>query len=452
MKSIENISIFILQKLGINKAIYFSIGAQIVGVVRSVISIILVTKYLTATEQGYYYTFTSILAIQIFFELGFSVIITQYAAHEKASLNWVNNTLKGNEINLSRLNSLLRLTVKWFSVMSIILFVTLLLGGYIFFYYYAPQSVKIDWELPWVTLSFMTALSLLITPIIAFYEGLGKVENTAKLRFYVVLVNTIALTISLYCDAKLYAYTITNIVGFIINIIWLTSPNIRSTITSVWFYPIQKYIISWRKEIFPYQWKIALSWMSGFFLFQLFNPILFSTVGAEAAGQMGITQATLTGIFGLANSWFSTKIPLFSGLIAQKKYNLLDEIFNKTILQALFVMLVAIISLFIIVSILNYYEISIVNRFINVAPFVILSISSVLLFINNALATYLRCHKQEPFLVSSLVCGIVNVILMFILSKNYGVIGMTIGYLIVMIIGVIWGYYIFINKKRIWHE
>ncbi|MFK2504393.1 hypothetical protein ACIXPB_19920, partial [Bacteroides fragilis] len=89
--------------------------------------------------------------------------------------------------------------------------------------------------------------------------------------------------------------------------------------------------MDYKTEIFPYQWKIALSWISGYFIFQLFNPVLFATEGAVIAGQMGMTLAALNGIQSLSLSWMTTKIPLYSGLIAQKQYRQLDIIFNRTL-------------------------------------------------------------------------------------------------------------------------
>src|SRR5208283_6098922 len=86
--------------------------------------------------------------------------------------------------------------------------------------------------------------------------------------------------------------------------------------------------VSYKREIFPYQWKIAISWISGYFIFQLFNPILFATEGAVMAGKMGMTLVVLNGIFSLSFSWMSTKVPLYSNLIAQKKYRDLDHIFD----------------------------------------------------------------------------------------------------------------------------
>lgn len=443
---------YLKEKLGVDKAISFTLGTQIVSLIRSLLSIVLVTKYLTANEQGFYYTFMSILAIQIFFELGFSNIITQYAAHECAHLKWENGVLNGDNMYLSRLNSLLNLTLKWFSVMSIILLLVLVFSGFIFFSYFGKNYDSVNWQMPWIVMAITTAINLFISPFISFYEGLGKVEKIAKIRLYVLIASTIGFFLALILDAKLYAYAVNNIIALGVNVIWLFTPSVKRVLLNIWDFPIKAHTISWRNEIFPYQWKIALSWISGYFIFQLFNPILFSTVGAKAAGQMGMSQAALNGIFGISNSWLSTKVPLFSGFIARREYDRLDNIFNTTLKQALVVLVVCILTLFIGLYVLKFYGWNIVSRFLDLEAFLILTAGSIILFITNALSTYLRCHKEEPFLLISICSGILNVILMYISSKYFGIIGMVISYNLVMIIGLIWGYYIFTNKKKIWHK
>jgi len=35
------------------------------------------------------------------------------------------------------------------------------------------------------------------------------------------------------------------------------------------------YEVDYKNEIFPLQWRIGLSWISGYFIFQLINPLLF---------------------------------------------------------------------------------------------------------------------------------------------------------------------------------
>lgn len=99
-----------------------------------------------------------------------------------------------------------------------------------------------------------------------------------------------------------------------------------------------------------------MSWISGYFIFQLFNPVLFATEGAVIAGQMGMTLAALNGIQSLSLSWMTTKIPLYSGLIAQKQYRQLDIIFNRTLRQSVFINGVALFSMFIMIYFIRYYH------------------------------------------------------------------------------------------------
>lgn len=70
----------------------------------------------------------------------------------------------------------------------------------------------------------------------------------------------------------------------------------------------------------------------------------------------------------------------------------------------------------------------------------------------TAWATYLRCHKQEPFLANSVVAGVLCLLSTFFLGKNFGLYGVTIGYCSVRILLFPWAYRIYILKRREWHN
>lgn len=122
-----------LKKIGIDRAIAYTVFARVIQAGGGAISIIFIAKYLTKVEQGYCFTFGSILAIQICFELGLSAIITQFVAHEAAHLHWNSNVeLTGSVESSSRLASLLHFCIKWYLIISLLLIFTLLLSGYFF--------------------------------------------------------------------------------------------------------------------------------------------------------------------------------------------------------------------------------------------------------------------------------------------------------------------------------
>lgn len=214
--------------------------------------------------------------------------------------------------------------------------------------------------------------------------------------------------------------------------------------------------IDYKKEIFPYQWRIALSWISGYFIFQLFNPILFASEGSVVAGQMGMTLQVLNGIQALSMSWISTKVPVFSFLIAQRKYGELDSLFNRTLKQSIIVNGLGLFVFLLIVFVIRSNHIIIGgmylgDRFLAYLPMIWMMIP---LFVNqfvNAWATYLRCHKREPFLYNSIVAAILCCLSTILFGKYYGVIGVTSGYCIITVLMSFWGYWIFKIKKYEWH-
>ena len=215
--------------------------------------------------------------------------------------------------------------------------------------------------------------------------------------------------------------------------------------------------VSYIKEIFPFQWKIALSWISGYFIFQLFNPVLFATDGAVVAGQMGMTLAALTGIQALSYSWTSTKVPTYSGMIAMKRYSELDQLFGRTLRQSVFINACCLALFFAVVFSIRQFHITVFDlylgdRFLPALPLLLMMIPE---FINqyiSAWGTYLRCHKQEPYLINSVVTGILCCLSTVGLGHLFGVMGITSGYCLITVAITPWAYHIYTSKKKQWHN
>jgi len=73
--------------LGLDRAVGFTVLARFWGSAAGLVTVLLIARFLTPAEQGYYYTFGSPVAIQMIFELGFSFVILQMASHERARLS-----------------------------------------------------------------------------------------------------------------------------------------------------------------------------------------------------------------------------------------------------------------------------------------------------------------------------------------------------------------------------
>jgi O-antigen/teichoic acid export membrane protein len=443
--------------IGIDGAIAFTLLSRIIQAGGGIVSLFFIAKCLTTVEQGYYYTFGSILAIQVFFELGLEAIIAQFVAHENAKLVWNDKvSFGGSEEAASRLSSLLRFTVKWFGVIAVLLFGGLLISGYFFFGKFGKIDAIVEWQIPWLIMAFTTSLSLMLSPILSFFEGLGMIKDVAKIRFFQQIVQFSILYTLFSLGFKLYSSPIAAIAAFSILPIWIILSSKIKLLTFIW-HKLGEWKVNYRLEIFPYQWKIALSWISGYFIFQLFNPVLFATEGPVVAGQMGMTLTVLNSIFALSFSWISTKVPIFSGLIAQKEYAKLDHLFKKTLIQSSALNVLMLGVLFSLIFILRYFDIKIGgknfgDRFLPFLPLLFMMIPIMLNHIIGSMATYLRCHKKEPMLVQSIIIGILCSLSTIVFGKYYGVIGITMGYMLLTIGSLVWTYITFNTMKKEWHN
>lgn len=449
--------VIIAQKIGMDKAIAYSSGSRIIQGVAGAGSVFFISAFLTGIEQGFYFTFGSILALQVFFELGLTSIMTQFVAHEASHLV-LNEDLKyeGDEEYKSRLASIVRFCLKWYTIIGIFVFVFLTIIGFVYFHKYGEDHSDVSWQIPWILVCIATAIKLFQAPFNSVFMGLGKVKEMSKIIFWQQIIIPLATWAGLICGLKLYVLGIGYLLSVIVWQLYIHFTGDERILINLFKEHITARV-SYVKEIFPFQWRIALSWVSGYFIFQLFNPVLFAVEGAVVAGQMGMTLHALNAIQSLSLSWLNTKVPLYSKLIALKDYTTLDSLFDKTLKQMTYVCLVLLLMFFGLIWVLNITRLSfngqiVAERFLSYSPLLLMMIPVYLQQYVNSWATYLRCHKKEPFLLNSICIGLISCLSTFILGNIYGLYGITIGYCLISIMNLPWGYWIFKTKKTEWHN
>ena len=122
------------QVLGLDRAVGFTVLARFWSSAAGVVTVALIARFLSPAEQGYYYTFGSLVAMQMIFELGFSFVILQLASHERAQLSISSKyEISGDTIAHARLASVVQKSVRWYSAAAVLMAATLLPVGFYFF-------------------------------------------------------------------------------------------------------------------------------------------------------------------------------------------------------------------------------------------------------------------------------------------------------------------------------
>jgi hypothetical protein len=439
----------ILQRGAVDRAVFFGVSVKVWGIITGPVTLMLIASRFSPVLQGYYYTFGSILALQVFIELGLGVVIIQFASHEWSRLRVdEHGKVTGDPESLSKLSSLANVASKWYMVGGFLVALGLGFGGYLFFS--RSPAPDANWVAPWLVLCAFTGVNIFFVPFFSLLEGCNQVSNLYIYRFFEGLFSSISIWIAIYAGAKLWTAPISSLVIVICAGVFLGSKYrvfLKSIISSRSNGPA----IAWRRDILPLQWRIALSWISGYFAFSLFTPVLFHYHGPLIAGQFGMTWSVVGFIGSISTSWIAPRVPQFGMLIASGDYKKFDDLFRRvTIIVWLITALLA-ICCWACIYLLNIFDYTFAKRLLPPLPAGILIFSQVLFTISLPFSLYLRAHKKEPLMFLSVLYGISVGFSALILGKYYSVNDVLFGYLVINMISLPIVVFIWRKLKKEWH-
>lgn len=438
--------------IGLDRSIAFTVIARFWVMGAGAVTLLLIAHFLTPAEQGYYYTFYSLVALQIVFELGFSYVILQLSAHERATLHIdENDQIVGNKVAHARLASILQRAVRWYSVAAVLMALILLPIGIYFFSTHQMHGTTVSWRMPWVLVVVATSLTFQMDPVFSFLEGCGLVSQVARMRIGQAMLGSSLAWIALIAHHGLFSPAMTIIGQAFAGAYFILGK--RKLLFGLLRHHVKEFSVSWKNEILPFQWRIAVSWFCGYFIFQLYNPVLFAYHGPVAAGQMGMSLNLANAIQSVAIAWINTKNAPFGGMVARKEYARLDQVFFRTLGQAVGVFLLGAIIVWCADIIFSLCHMHFAQRLLPPIPFSFLLIATAANVVVSAEAVYLRAHKQEKFLINSVLGALLIGTSTYFLGRYYGSFGMVTGNMILAItFGLGVGTYTFLKYRRLWHE
>jgi O-antigen/teichoic acid export membrane protein len=433
---------------GVDGAVGYTALARVCSIMSSVGNVLLLVKFLNPIEQGYYYTLLSLVLLQSVLELGFSFVIQQYAAHE--SVHCVlcpDGRVEGDATAHSRLASVLQLAARWYSVAAVAIAAVLLPVGFAFFLRRSETQGHVAWEGPWIAVVIATAASFLVAPIYSFLDGCGQIKQVAKARFSQAAVVLVASWGTMISRHGLYAPAMVS-VGIVAVAIAFLTPR-RRLLLGLLRYPSREEAVSWRHEIWPFQWKLAVSWFCTYFITQMFTPVLFMARGPVEAGRMGMSINIVAYLPVLVLSWMSTKATPFGQLIKLGRLDELDHLFFRTFRQSLSLLAVLVVGCLAGVTTLRHLFPRLAGRMETPIIFAFLLATAFSTFAVQSMAIYLRSFKEEPFLAQSMVVACLTAISVAIAAPRWGSLGVAAGYFVSSgIVGIATAAMIFRAKRR----
>ncbi len=409
----------LLSELKQLSAIHFMIGHRLWQGFAGLITALFVVRFLSADQQGWYFTFMSLAALYSIFEMGLSLVIVQIVAKLSLDIHWG----KDGEIlgeNRTQLIAILQLGLRVYFVLAMMFSVCcLLVGWWIFADTPSASTDNISWQLPWLGLIILTALSMVLLFFWAILEGAGQLLAVYRLRFYLAIGSSIFCWIILSAGGFLWATLAIPFMSVVIGIGWMYRR--QKTILKIARLNESTALHQWSQMVWPLQWRVGIYWISIFFMSQLATPILFLSQGAMVAGQMGLslTFAHMIGV--IAQAWIARGVPDMTQAVARHDWIRLDAIFYQNFWYSLITFCAGIISVVILywVAMDSGYA----ERLLPWQYMGGLMIFVLFYHIHNAWAAQLRSFHKEPFGNIFLVGAVLIVLGSVLLVDRFSVAG-----------------------------
>lgn len=419
----------LLQRLEFSRALSYSLLATVITSIGGPLVLFFVTIYLSPVEQGYFYTFASLAGLTVFVELGVAQTISVSISHLASRLQFQKQgTLSAPHEVLGKLSAHFRFYLLWYLGASIIAFLVLSAVG---MHVLESRHPSITWVHPWLLVCIGASLGLPLLPLQLILFGLGTVQRVLLWRLITVIIRFSLLAACLVSGLGLFAQGIS-----------LIGVAVAGAALPLFYLPLWKQL--WEIKGTPlrevaraslsFQWKVAISWISGYTAMYLLTPLLFSLVDPTNAGRFGATYTLANAAATIGLAWINVNVPRLGGMVSTQDVQGYRQLSKKLILLS-GLCGVACLSLLIgIYLVAEKQGIGVLRRFLSLQELILLSSSCWCYMEFNVLASLLRCFRNEPLFLEALLGSILLVTIAFALIPAWGVRGAIAGHLIASLV------------------
>jgi len=381
-----------------NKSSFYHSSAVLIKALSGPVTFVLLAENLTETEQGLFFAFISLGALQILFEAGISTSLVQHLSSEKE--------LFGRS---DKYYGFLKIGFLWCSISALgLLCLAMAVSNYIF----ADFSPE-DWWGSFFAYVLAVGVNLLFSFVYIVAEGEGDIEFVYRTRFLGALTSIFMLWFSLFSGFQLYTLALSQF--------GLLLPLVLNKKAWLFFVSCRGYgkvaVAPAFGEIIGFQSRLAVVWITGYLYWHSPVLIIFKFVDPVYAGKFGLTFSLMNAVSQVGQGWVMTQRVLMGKLVTSGDEEGAHKLFNLRALVSTGLVFLSLSAL----GFLKYTftDFLFFSRTLDELSFICMALYFLILTHLANLATYSRCFKQEPLFGLFIV---MNISVPFVLYY-YGVSG-----------------------------
>jgi O-antigen/teichoic acid export membrane protein len=398
------------KKIGLTPALLWIFANRVFQIIKGPFSALIQLACLSPHDQGTWFTFSSLGALTVCAELGFTQIISQFVSHEFAHLSSKDGKIYGEPHLLNKFLLLIKYAIKFYLIIIPLAIILLSITGVKFF---SREYISVIFA--WCIYSFSGGIALLVSLFQSIYLGLDKVSDIQKNILINSGLSTAIMWILLFSGMGVFSLAISGVLGNIIIAILL-----YKLCPAFWLQVIftkTKKDYKWSSEVLPLQWKYAISFISGYFMFQLYVPAVYKVDGNILSGQLGISLVLIGLLRGISDAFVNSQYPRLNILVAQKKELEMYKMYIRLFLCALVINILGGIVVILFIKIISNTPIG--QRFLNIELITLLIMFNVPINIIGVLGNYTLIHKDASLYPLSVFAGIAGIISMMLVYPRY---------------------------------
>ena len=433
---------------GYRAAIGYSLLFRVWQSLAGGVSIALIAATLDPITQGYYYTFASLIALQTFFELGLYLVISVTASHEWARLELTpDGGIGGDAMAHARLISLGRFMFRWYGVAALLFAgLALAFGSY---FLGRPEQVQVKWAQPWLLHVLFSAVSMWLMPFLSLLVGCDQVSITARFRLLQSVLAQSALVVALISGLGLWSLCALSGISALLLLCYLSWG--RRHFFKSFYGPQVGTGLSWRRDLLPMQWRLALQGLFSYLSFPLYTVLSFAYAGAAEAGRVGMTLQIVSATQTIALVLISTRAPALAMAVASAQRPHLERVWRRATLQTVSLMIMMVIALLGALQIARAANWAAAGRVCDSPIVAMLLLGSLSAVGVQCIAVYLRAHKQELLTPVGVFSGAIYGLTAWLVVTRLGAWGLAASYLaITACVALPWSWQILRRSRRTW--
>jgi hypothetical protein len=252
---------------------------------------------------------------------------------------------------------------------------------------------------------------------LARLEGLHSAAAAWRTRLQQEWLGGAALVAALVMDAGLWSLTVQALARTAVAANALARYRIPATAHRVDAHSLESF--SWRREVWPFQWRIGLSALAGYLIFQAYNPILLVQQGPASAGRFGFSLAIMNMLLMVTTAWPLSQSARWAGWLSQGKRREAQAAFMRTFRASSLLAAAAAVSTVFGLALVQHLGLPLAQRSADLLTTALLLLLGWVHHVVSCVAVLLRAQRQEPLLVISVLGALLNALVVFA-AANFG--------------------------------